>query len=677
MAGMEKNCKWTFAKQYGGYDQGPNEAMAQNFKKTPFASLIRESIQNSLDAVYDPLKPVRVVVSFKKIKRLYFQNFFDIKEHIKGCIDYYKGNNKAKQLYEPMLDMFNVSPYDDEIEFIRVSDYNTKGMDYKKGDTTSPFYAFVRSAGVSSKDDCAAGGSFGFGKSAYFLISPINTIIVSTMTNSGKHFFEGIASLCTHTINGEKYVAHGYYDDNNGEPTYDSEAIPKAFRREEPGTDFNIIGFKHKTIGDERDEMKLAVLRNFWLAIYDKKLEVVIDGDEINSENIDEQMELYFKDAKDDGVKSTSYNPRPYFDAVRFCETNKRYVKFQDFVEPIGNVILYVNKDKDASKDKVIYMRKPKMFVYSKKLQTNYGLYGVFVCCHDEGNRILRELENAAHDEWLAANYRDKKTNQVVQEGKDALESIDRFVQKCINSLFQSDDATNLTITGLEEYLYVPEDLIDGDDDAPETHFVGVPSGEYVEDGSAITTDMQDNPATPTPKENIGSVVVIQQAGVTTDEDGNSTVFKGDRKPRKERNSNPFSDGGSSSKHTSGGKNDGGDENGDSGTGTYNDDEHAVKGLSKFVFNVTFRVIAVKNNDGSLVHNIIIHSDYDADNAEIELLLGGEQTDEKPEIVSSNMGVIKENSITSLSICQGKNTLQVQFDDNMRHAVKLKAYGYK
>lgn len=42
----EKNCTWHFAIAQGGQDLGPNEAMQEIFKKTPYDSLVRESIQN-------------------------------------------------------------------------------------------------------------------------------------------------------------------------------------------------------------------------------------------------------------------------------------------------------------------------------------------------------------------------------------------------------------------------------------------------------------------------------------------------------------------------------------------------------------------------------------------------------------------------------------------------------
>lgn len=77
MSEYEKNCQWHFAEQLGGADIGPNEAMSENFKKNRYASLIRESIQNSLDAVDDVNEPVTVSFQFKKWTQTDFPTFLN------------------------------------------------------------------------------------------------------------------------------------------------------------------------------------------------------------------------------------------------------------------------------------------------------------------------------------------------------------------------------------------------------------------------------------------------------------------------------------------------------------------------------------------------------------------------------------------------------------------------
>lgn len=106
MAGREKNCKWYFADQPNVQEVGPNNAMEQSFKNHPYAALVRESIQNSLDAVDDKSEPVQVVFSFREMNGCDYPEFFSLKEHIMGCLDYYSNNYNAKAIYEPMMKFF-------------------------------------------------------------------------------------------------------------------------------------------------------------------------------------------------------------------------------------------------------------------------------------------------------------------------------------------------------------------------------------------------------------------------------------------------------------------------------------------------------------------------------------------------------------------------------------------
>ena len=262
MANLELNCKWHFAEQLGGREDGPNDPMQDNFKKTPYASLIRESIQNSLDVPLDTSNPVRMEFAISRIRAREYANFFDLREHIQGCLKHFPNNDDAKATYQPMLDYLDSFGDFDNLYYIKVSDYNTVGMNYIKGDTSQPFYAFVRAAGVSSKNDASAGGSFGYGKAAYFYISPLRSILVSTKTKYGKYFFEGVSSLCTHEMEGEKglRVSVGYYDNNDGEPVTDPQYIPTRFHREESGTDIYILGIDATDKDSIYAEMIEAVL---------------------------------------------------------------------------------------------------------------------------------------------------------------------------------------------------------------------------------------------------------------------------------------------------------------------------------------------------------------------------------------------------------------------------------
>ena len=146
---MEKNCTWSFRPE-GGADIGPNDPLHITFKGNPYYSIVREAIQNSLDAVQDPEKPVTVSFQYFELNRQEYPEFFKIETHIEQSLDYFKNNPDAKRLFSEMLQYLNGA--EDclkklKISSLKISDSNTKGMYFDEG-TSSPFYAFLRASGV-------------------------------------------------------------------------------------------------------------------------------------------------------------------------------------------------------------------------------------------------------------------------------------------------------------------------------------------------------------------------------------------------------------------------------------------------------------------------------------------------------------------------------------------------
>ena len=614
MAGREKNCKWYFADQPNGQEVGPNNAMEQSFKNHPYASLVRESIQNSLDAVLDTSEPVVVKFSFMEMQGVDYPEFFELQHHIQGCLDYFPNNHNAKLTYGPMRKLFEGNKYHDHLGFIRVSDYNTKGMTYEEGNTDTPFYAFVRSAGVTVKDSASAGGSFGFGKAAYYLLSPINTIIVSTCTDDYQKYFEGAASLCTHTYKGCKKMAFGYYDDQNGKPIKEESDIPVKFRRSEPGTDINILGFEMEDKAEAIQEMVEAVLRNFWMAIYNGKLVVFINDElQIRKDNIEEMMEQYFEDTDDSTRKAGYYNPRPYFDAVRLAGSSGKYLFFEDALPLLGHVCLYVFKKKGAT-DKIAYIRALQMLVYSKRTKTNHGLYGVFYCDSEKGNDLLRNMENPAHDEWKASNWR--INGRAYGMGRIALQEMDNFIAECLSNA----------------------------------------TGAVQEDGTSMTTDITDEEDNPTVTErpappSTGHVMINKTTSATNTTDGSLRSGHGEaeRKSKTKGIQKP------------------GDTN-----DTRTENEAGEKGLFASPISIPYRTFS-QHEDGGIYHYVVLHPEEEIENVRLHFFAVGEESDEELQIAESNIGNISGNIIRDVHLPEGRLRLRVRFTDNMKHAVKLSA----
>ena len=653
MAGREKNCRWYFADQPNGQEVGPNNAMEQSFKNHPYASLVRESIQNSLDAVLDESQPVVVKFSFKEMRGVDYPEFFELQHHIKGCLDYYSNNHNAKVTYEPMLKLFEGNMFLDHLGYIRVSDYNTKGMSYEEGNTDTPFYAFVRSAGVTVKDNSSAGGSYGFGKAAYYLLSPINSIIVSTCTDDYQKYFEGAASLCTHTYGGAKKMAFGYYDDQNGKPITDESDIPAQFRRSEPGTDINILGFDNKYCEEAIQEMVEAVLRNFWMAIYNNKLVVVInDEKKINQDNIAELMEEYFEDEDDTTRKAGYSNPRPYFDAVRLAGSSGKYLFFEDNLPLLGHVCLYLSKKKGAT-DKVAYIRALQMLVYARRTRTNNGLYGVFYCDSEKGNDLLRNMENPAHDEWKASNWR--VNGRTFGTGKIALQEMEDFINGCLTEAFSLKDKKTIDIKGLEDFLYIPT-TYEEDEDLESESQVGDTTGTIQEDGNSVTTDLEDddNPSVtnqPT-SPSTGHVMINRTTNATNTTGGNLRSGHGEaeRKPNTKGIQKP---GDAKESRT--------------------EDEKGERGLFASPISIPYRTFSQQEN-GDTYHYVMLHSNEEIENVRLHFFSVGEDNEkEELQIADSNIGTISGNVIRDIHLNEGRLRIRVRFTDNMKHAIKLTA----
>ena len=126
MSRSEFDLKWTFDAETGE-EQGPGDALGQNFKHRPYASLLREAVQNSLDVPANPNTPVIVTFSFGKMREKDFPNFFDIRKHLEGCAEYWHGKPDIVKLYNEMLSCFS-SDFNTELSYLKVSDRNTVGM---------------------------------------------------------------------------------------------------------------------------------------------------------------------------------------------------------------------------------------------------------------------------------------------------------------------------------------------------------------------------------------------------------------------------------------------------------------------------------------------------------------------------------------------------------------------
>jgi hypothetical protein len=654
---MEKNCTWHFRPEGGG-DIGPNDPLHITFKGNPYYSIVREAIQNSLDAVNDNSKPVVVSFQYFDLNRQEYPEFFKIEEHINQSLKYYETNTDAKRLFGDMLKYLNGTEEGKKklkLSCLKISDSNTKGMYFDRG-TTSPFYAFLRASGVSAKNQ-GAGGSFGFGKGAYFALSPIKTLVVSSKDTEGKVYFEGASRLTTHKDSSDdKISAFGFYDNNNGEPTTEENNVPDIFKRTEAGTDVNIIGLWNET---ERKKLMIkSVLNNFWLAIYDEKLIVRIDDITITKNNIETTIDEYFIGQLESGAPTEieSWNPKSYLKAVKYAKTSDQYLVFEETLTTIGRVKLYIYLDKGLP-NRTSYFRSPRMVVFKRTNRKVNGYSAVFICDNQKGNEMLRLMENPAHNEWRLDNY-PKDEGKVNTEARRGDNEISDFINRTLESLAKIKTGNKIAFVGLEEYLSIPEDLLEKDEEydfegQSTNNISGQSSNENTEDETGMLTSDKTEPVTIKPTVKTQQSEAKEETDIEVTEEGEETITLGGEND---------TDGGDARSIDSGD---------DINTGNSLDES---PNKSRAIIKVNLRVAAQKVN-GDLFHDLILNSDSEIENVELELFVGADNDrDDSIAIKSSNKGTVLKNVIKNLKLERGVTKIKIRFEDNIKHSVKLKAY---
>ncbi len=650
-----ENFYWHFGIREGGSDTADN--IDAKFFTESFASLVRESLQNSLDAQSDETKPVTVTYKFGRIDISSESHFYEVEKYIQGCLALHPNQkDRVNKAYRPMLEFINKAKDNGYVGFLEVSDNNTIGMDYDDDDEKSAntrFYSFAKSVGNSSKDSDTRGGSYGLGKAVFYKNSSMRTIIISTKTEDGSVAFEGVASLCTSKVDGKKREATGYFCDNDNEkPTTNESKIPEIFRRSTCGTSIYIMGVDDDLVKQQQcyDEIKKAIVSHFWLSVLHKKLVVEVGTDRIDDTNIINVASEIFSATDED-------SPIPYIETVFFAENNNidGYVKKEENVPFLGKCIFYLHKDKKGS-DNILNMRKTEMLIYSQPMLKGYEYYGVFVCLGDEGNRILRMSEDPAHKEWNSGNCEDDSDKSAARKAiKAKNDACKQFIIDC----FGGQKENNTSISDLQNYLYmiVSEQELEANRNA----IYGIHSGEKQQSESEfkIPDLLPENQPTKNSFLSDDINVIYNEVDSSANPDNENGELEGG--------------------HIKKGK--GGDNHHVSPINDkrYKQEENG-KEMGLFLRPIKMKACAVytKTIDGILYHFLRIIPGCSCDKLILDVYAVGDEEDLNDNIFIDNVfpGSLEgENRIIGLTAKQDERLeIRVKFEDNMSHPVTIIAY---
>src|SRR3989344_3656014 len=319
-----------FAPTAGGPVQGFNDPVAANFayEDNLTDSLIREAIQNIIDAKLSDGSPVRAEFDLENMSAGMLPNPKRLEQIFVKCAEYAEklGHRQATIHYRTQA---NVLKNNDSIPLLRISDRNTCGLtgDNKMG----RWFMFMRGVGINA-GEAGAGGAFGLGKGAFFANSLFRTIFVSTVTDEGVKF-AGKSRLVSFEQDGQLMQGNGTFGLPGQLPVREQKNIPKIFRRSEKGTDIWIVNYLNHE--DWEEVLCRAVLGWFWPAIHWGILSVKVGDREINSENLRKRMGEFYSPSEK--VSTKPFNPLHFFDS--YINSEKKPVNAK--LNKLGAVSFY------------------------------------------------------------------------------------------------------------------------------------------------------------------------------------------------------------------------------------------------------------------------------------------------------------------------------------------------
>ena len=439
---MPNTSQWRFPSRNGGMDY-VHDPSAAFFNDNPIPKLVREVIQNSLDAREPGIsEPVCVTFADTRVDRRLL-GATQLYKHLRSCLKR-AGDEKRTDLYE-LYERAVETLKDSHVRCLRITDTNTTGLAGTRWD------ALVAQEGSVQKADTGApGGSYGIGKNAVFNVSDIQTVFYSTHYVDVKNRkgrvdkLQGKATLMSHPNpdNPEDSLQHiGFYQDANSQPITGRREIAPFFQLNEPGAGVFIMGFNPR-IDDWVGEIVRAVLQNFFYAIHHQSLIVNIEDSEntirITHEELEPLFERYGKDL----------NSRFYYKAIRDVERETT-----DPIKNLGSLDVYIHLNEGPKR--MAFVNRNGMLISESREKkenplppNNRSLWpdyaAVIIPSTDKLDKRMRDMENPSHDVISVSQLRDPDEQRKMRNAFINARKAIRDIMDTKTHLYQSGHQANL-----------------------------------------------------------------------------------------------------------------------------------------------------------------------------------------------------------------------------------------
>lgn len=447
---MSQNLKWKFEENQAGAIEGPAHPGMAHFTGDRETSIIREAIQNSLDAeAPDGTGPVVVNFQHKMLDGALLATD-SLARHIQYAIDSPHNEEKYLPGFESAKGLLGGggSP----IETLCITDSNTTGAtDIKNNNRPTFWETLTKGEGLTNKPQKDAAGSFGIGKFASFVATPLRTVLYNTAFSENGHLrqrFMGKAILVSHKgKSGTQYKRVGYL--GKGFDSLKNDKVPVELKLKKPGTSIHIPGYSFSGELEEWEKRGIdIVLSNYFHAIIHGGLEVNVGDSKINANT----YKHYLQDIQDKMVRN--------YVGVSLQAPVDRFT-----ADDVGEISIRIEVDKETRNKKIALVRDAGMLITTDRkyifpklamLPTHWWGFTAIIECKSKGEALLRQAESPRHDQISIDNISDEKLRK---KAKGLFDEIGRWCYQVIKDFVEPDPGSDSeSVDELAEFLPIEGD---------------------------------------------------------------------------------------------------------------------------------------------------------------------------------------------------------------------------
>lgn len=438
--------KWRFIPNQNSTIVGINDAGIETFTANMNRSLVREIIQNSLDArIPNSKDPVTVEFQLFQLDRKQIPDVENLHSVIKKCRDSNKDEPDAYKFFENAHKILSES----KVSVLRISDHNTIGLEgsdtCEKGTSWS---RLVKENGSSNKGQ-NSGGSFGIGKSAAFACSDLRTVFYSSSDKNQLKSNFGVAKLVSYQDETMGWTTGvGYYsEDEQFVAISELAEFDSSYERKDSGTDIYVLGMHTST--EFRNAFVQAVLLDFLVSLVKGKLIVNIQGEIIDKKSLPKYMaELNPYQSEDIKALLDYYHlltsPDPKI--LKITLDSKKYGEKYGFKD--GECTLYL-KENEGYNRKVLITRSAGMRILEQnRISGSIEFTGVLIIEGMKMNETFKAMEVPSHDAWEPGRCRGEEKYYT-----NVLNDMKKYVKACVKDSFGKISSDSIDAIGASDFL--------------------------------------------------------------------------------------------------------------------------------------------------------------------------------------------------------------------------------